>query len=159
MGLTFSPVRPRVCSAKRTPFFFSLADRPHYRLPGYASKRSLIGPSARLTIGPALCSAGRPIRSFRPGGNSRRCFSSLRPGAHPAHQPFSPLAPLVFSTARVRRVFSGFLYAGVIGGFWVAAPPYPSAPCRPPIFSVRAPVSMLNKQEPLAALCLQPRHE
>ena len=27
------------------------------------------------------------------------------------------------------------------------------------IFSARAPVFMLNKQEPLAALCLQPRHE
>ena len=34
----------------------------------------------------------------------------------PSRQPFSPLAPLVFSTARFRRVFSGFLYAGVIGG-------------------------------------------
>ena len=34
-----------------------------------------------------------------------------------------------------------------------------TAPCRPPIFSARAPVFMLNKQEPLAALYLQPRHE
>ena len=73
------------------PRFLSLADRPHYRLPGYASKGSLIGPSACLTIGPALCSAGRPIRSFCLG--SAPVFSSL--SCAPAFKPRFP--PTVFA--------------------------------------------------------------
>lgn len=97
--------RPPSCLLGKEPRFLSLADRPHYPLPGYASKRSLIGPSSCLTIGPALCSADRSNRSFRPGGNSRRCFSSLRPGVFsppPFFFPptlFTPRSPCFFNRA------------------------------------------------------------
>ena len=95
--------RPPSCllGKESPPRFLSLADRPHYRLPGYASKRSLIGPSACLTIGPALCSAGRPIRSFCLG--SAPAFSSLScaPAFKPRFPPtFSPLATPAFWAAR-----------------------------------------------------------
>lgn len=62
--------------------------------------------------------AGRPIRSFRPGGNSRRCFSSLRPGGlspFPGN-PFHPSRSLVFQPRAFAVFFFVFLYAGVIGG-------------------------------------------
>lgn len=117
LGFGFSPGCPRVCSAKSPPRFLSLADRPHYRLPGYASKRSLIDPSACLTIGPALCSAGRPIRSFCLG--SAPAFSS--PPCAPAFSPpfpptlFTPRSPCFFNRA-LSPCFSVFLYAGAIGG-------------------------------------------
>ena len=119
MGLAFPPVRPRVCSAKRTPpRFLSLADRPHNRLPGYASKRSRIGPSACLTIGPALCSAGRPIRSFCLGNNTHLFFSVLRPGVFSPFPTnlFRPSPPPCFFNRALSPCVLGFLRAGVIGG-------------------------------------------
>ena len=48
-----------------------------------------------------------------------------------SRQPFSPLAPLVFSTARFRRVFPSFSMPE-LSAVCVAAPPYLSAPCRLP---------------------------
>ena len=75
-----------------------------------------------------------------------------------SRQPFSPLAPLVFSTARFRRVFSVFLYAGVIGGLCRRA----ALPVRalPPADLFRPRAGFPIKQTTaLAALCLQPRHE
>ena len=160
-------------------------------------KRSLIGPSACLTIGPALCSAGRSNRSFSLGNNTHLFFSVLRPGF------FSPFTtnlfrlsppPCFFNRAHSPCVL-GSLHAGVIGGLCRRAalpvrtlPPagsarhsallfhpsalrpsawsrsHPSARMPTPpmvlfferqlhaILSARAPVFMLNKQEPLAAL-------
>ena len=46
-----------------------------------------------------------------------------------SRQPFSLLAPLVFSTARFRRVFIRLSPCRNCRRFWVSAPPYLSAPC------------------------------
>lgn len=74
-------------------------------------------------------------------------------------QPFSPLAPPCFLNRALSPCFFPSFSMPELSAVCVAAPPYLSAPCRLPIFPARAPVSMLNKQEPLAVLCLRPRHE
>ena len=204
MGLAFHP-SALVFARQRAPPVFSLwltartTDCPSTLKKGASQSKSLLNDRVRSLFGRSLeplLSSGRQLPPFL-----------LLPA--PRHflplscQPFSPLAPLVFSTARFRRVFSVFLYAGVVCGLCRRAalpvralPPagsarhsallfHPSAlrpsawslslpsarMSTPPmvlfferqlhaIFPSRAPVSMINKQDPpLAALCLQPRHE
>ena len=200
MGLAFSPVRPRVCSAKRTPVFSlwltaRTTNCPSTLKKGASQSKSLLNDRVRSLFGRSLeplLSSGWQLPPLLLLPAPRRFLPLSR-------QPFSPLALLGFSTERFRCVFSGFLHAGVIGGLCRRAalpvrvlPPagsarhsallfHPSAlrpsawslsrpsarMSTPPmvlfferqlhaILSARAPVSMLNKQEPLAALCLQP---
>ena len=116
MGFAFSPVRPRACSAKRTLFSLWLTARttncPSTLKKGASQSKSLLNDRVRSLFGRSLeplLSSGRQLPPFLLLPAPRRFLPLSR-------QPFSPLAPLVFSTARFRRVFSVFLYAGVIGG-------------------------------------------
>ena len=117
MGLAFSPVRPRVCSAKRTPFFSlwltaRTTNCPSTLKKGASQSKSLLNDRVRSLFGRSLeplLSSGRQLPPFLLLPAPRR-FLPL-----PAN-PFHPSRSLVFSTARFCRVFSVFLYAGVIGG-------------------------------------------
>ena len=117
MGLAFSPVRPRVCSAKRTRLFSlwltaRTTNCSSTLKKGDSQSKSLLNDRVRSLFGrslESLLSFEQQHSPFLLCPVSRR-FTTL------SRQPFSPLALPCFSTARFRRVFSGFLYAGVIGG-------------------------------------------
>lgn len=79
---------------------------------GASQSKSLLNDRVRSLFGSSLeplLSSGRQLPPLLLLPAPRRFLPLSR-------QPFSPLAPLVFSTARFRRVFFVFLYAGVIGG-------------------------------------------
>lgn len=127
MGLAFSPVRPRACSAKRTRFFSlwltaRTTNCPSTLKKGDSQSKSLLNDRVRSLFGRSL----EPLLSFEQQHSpfllcpvSRR-FTTL------SRQPFSPLALPCFSTVRFRRVFFGFLRVGIVGGF--GSPRRPTCP-------------------------------
>ena len=97
MGLAFSPVRPRVCSAKRTRFFSlwltaRTTNCPSTLKKGTSQSKSLLNDRVRSLFGRSL------NRSFRLSNNTRLFFSVLCPDGlslFPAN-PFRPSRSLVF---------------------------------------------------------------
>ena len=132
MGLAFSPVRPRVCSAKRTRFFSlwltarttncssTLKKEP------YRSKR-LPNDRPRSLFGRSL----EPLLSFEQQHSPFLLCPVPRRFITLSRQPFSPLAPLFFQP-RAFAVFFPSFSMPELSAVCVAAPPYLSAPCRPP---------------------------
>ena len=112
--------RPPSCLlGKETPPVFSLwltartTNCPSTLKKGASQSKSLLNDRVRSLFGRSLeplLSSGRQLPPLLLLPAPRRFLPLSR-------QPFSPLAPLVFSTARFRRVFSVFLYAGIVGGF------------------------------------------
>ena len=105
-GLGFLPVRPRVCSAKRTPFFSlwltaRTTNCPSTLKKGASQSKSLLNDRVRSPFGRSLeplLSSGRQLPPLFLLPAPRRFLPLSR-------QPFSPLALPCFSTARFRRVF------------------------------------------------------
>ena len=106
MGLAFSPVRPHVCSAKRTPFFSlwltaRTTNCPSTLKKGASQSKSLLNDRVCSLFGRShepLLSSGRQLPPLLLLPAPRRFLPLSR-------RPLSPLGPFVFSTARFRRVF------------------------------------------------------
>ena len=110
MGLTFSPVRPRVCSAKRTPFFLWLTARttncPSTLKKGASQSKSLLNDRVRALFGRSLeplLSSGRQT----PAVASPPCAPAFSPPFPPIL--FAPRAPLFFNRALSPCFFRFFL--------------------------------------------------
>ena len=110
--------RPPSCLLGKEDSFFSLwltartINCPSTLKKGASQSKSLLNDRVRSLFGRSLeplLSSGRQLPPLLLLPAPRRFLPLFR-------QSFSPLAPLVFSTARFRRVFSVFLYAGAIGG-------------------------------------------
>ena len=132
--LVFSPVRPRVCSAKRTRFFSlwltaRTTNCPSTLKKGVSQSKSLLNDRVRSLFGRSL----EPLLSFEQQHSPFLLCPAPRRFITLSRQPFSPLALPCFSTVRFRRVFFGFLRVGIVGGF--GSPRRPTCPCP----AVRAP--------------------
>lgn len=127
MGLAFSPVRPRACSAKRT-LFFSLADRPHYRLPGYALKGSLSVQVLTKRSGPLsvrqIARTAPFVRAATPAVSSSPCAPAFSPPFPPTF--FAPRDLGLLGSTPFALCFPTFSMSGLSAGF--GSPRRPACP-------------------------------
>ena len=101
LGFGFFTRPPSCLLGKEDSFFFSLADRPHYRLPGYVSKRSLSVQVPTKRSGPLsvrqIARTAPFVRAATPAVASPPCAPAFSPPFPPTL--FTPRSPCFFNRA------------------------------------------------------------
>lgn len=133
MGLAFSPVRPRVCSAKSSPLFFlwltaCTTNCPSTLQKGVSQPKSLLNDRHSLRFGMAT-DPSFFVWTTTPSFSSQSCVPTVPPSF--SINFFAPRDPGLFA-ARCWLCFFDLLYAGFVGGVWVAVLLVLTAPCRLP---------------------------